>query len=72
MWYRGCVGTGFCGWAVSKQPKRLILTNPFQILFMIIIGGLGSMLGSFIGAAFIVLMPIVLTNVMVYGLVSRP
>jgi len=29
---------------------------------MIIIGGLGSVLGSFLGAAFIVLIPILLTN----------
>jgi len=32
------------------------------VLFMIIIGGLGSILGSFLGAAFIVLVPIFLTN----------
>jgi branched-chain amino acid transport system permease protein len=32
---------------------------------MIIIGGLGTVLGSFLGAAFLVLMPIVLTNTMV-------
>ena len=29
---------------------------------MIIIGGLGSIMGSFLGAAFIVLLPIFLTN----------
>jgi branched-chain amino acid transport system permease protein len=34
----------------------------FDILFMIIIGGLGSILGSFLGAAFIVLLPIFLEN----------
>jgi branched-chain amino acid transport system permease protein len=34
----------------------------FDILFMIIIGGLGSILGSFLGAAFIVLVPIFLDN----------
>jgi branched-chain amino acid transport system permease protein len=34
----------------------------FRILFMIIIGGLGSILGSFLGAAFIVLLPILLNN----------
>ena len=33
-----------------------------QILFMIIIGGLGSILGAFLGAAFIVLLPIFLDN----------
>ena len=30
---------------------------------MIIIGGLGSILGSFLGAAFIVLLPILLNNI---------
>jgi branched-chain amino acid transport system permease protein len=34
----------------------------FLVLFMVIIGGLGSILGSFLGAAFIVLVPIVLSN----------
>jgi len=37
----------------------------FEVLFMIIIGGLGSMLGSFLGAAFVVLLPILLKTVMV-------
>jgi branched-chain amino acid transport system permease protein len=32
----------------------------FQLLFMIIIGGLGSIFGSFIGAAFILLFPLLL------------
>jgi branched-chain amino acid transport system permease protein len=35
----------------------------FLVLFMVIIGGLGSILGSFLGAAFIVLVPIFLANV---------
>jgi branched-chain amino acid transport system permease protein len=35
----------------------------FLVLFMVIIGGLGSILGSFLGAAFIVLVPIFLTRV---------
>ncbi len=37
----------------------------FLVLFMIIIGGLGSILGSFLGAAFMVLMPVFLKNAMV-------
>jgi branched-chain amino acid transport system permease protein len=37
----------------------------FLVLFMVIIGGLGSIFGSFAGAAFMVLMPILLKNVMV-------
>src|SRR5579883_1407036 len=39
------------------------IDRSFQILFMIIIGGLGSILGSFLGAGFIVLLPIFLDNV---------
>lgn len=39
----------------------------FLVLFMVIIGGLGSILGSFLGAGFIVLLPILLKNVMVGG-----
>ena len=35
---------------------------------MIIIGGLGSILGSFLGAAFMVLMPIMLKQSMVDGM----
>ena len=55
-------------WLGSVETAEAFdINQSFQILFMIIIGGLGSMLGSFIGAAFIVLTPIVLTNVMVYG-----
>lgn len=34
----------------------------FRVLFMIIIGGLGTICGSFMGAAFIVLLPIFLNN----------
>ncbi|MBP7240826.1 branched-chain amino acid ABC transporter permease [Amaricoccus sp.] len=40
----------------------------FLVLFMVIIGGLGSILGSFLGAGFMVLLPILLKNVMVGGL----
>lgn len=44
------------------------INQSFLVLFMIIIGGLGSILGSFIGAAFLVLVPVLLKNVMVGGL----
>ncbi len=43
------------------------ISQSFLVLFMIIIGGLGSILGSFLGAAFLVLMPVLLKNVMVGG-----
>lgn len=56
-------------WLGSVETAEAFDINvSFQVLFMIIIGGLGSMMGSFLGAAFIVLMPIVLTNVMVGGM----
>ncbi|MFN6979708.1 MAG: branched-chain amino acid ABC transporter permease [Gemmobacter sp.] len=44
------------------------INKSFLILFMIIIGGLGSIFGSFAGAAFLVLLPVFLKNVLVGGL----
>lgn len=44
------------------------INQSFLVMFMIIIGGLGSILGSFAGAAFLVLMPVLLKNIMVGGL----
>ena len=44
----------------TVEPEAYSLDLSFRILFMIIIGGLGSILGSFLGAAFIVLLPIFL------------
>ena len=41
------------------------IQKSFLILFMIIIGGLGSIFGSFAGAAFMVLLPVLLKNVLV-------
>jgi len=41
------------------------IEKSFLVLFMIIIGGLGSIFGSLAGAAFLVLMPVVLKNIMV-------
>ena len=41
------------------------ITKSFLVLFMIIIGGLGSIFGSFAGAAFLVLLPVLLKNVLV-------
>ncbi len=46
----------------SWEPLAFDVNRSFQILFMIIIGGLGSILGSFLGAAFIVLVPIFLNQ----------
>ena len=44
------------------------IQKSFLVLFMIIIGGLGSIFGSFAGAAFMVLLPVLLKNVFVDGL----
>jgi len=43
------------------------IQKSFLILFMIIIGGLGSIFGSIAGAAFMVLLPVLLKNVLVGG-----
>ncbi|MEN9559316.1 MAG: hypothetical protein RLZZ502_527 [Pseudomonadota bacterium] len=45
----------------TVEPEAYNLDLSFRILFMIIIGGMGSILGSFFGAAFIVLLPVVLS-----------
>ena len=47
----------------SAETLAFDINLSFLILFMIIIGGLGSVLGSFLGASFIVLVPIFLTNI---------
>jgi branched-chain amino acid transport system permease protein len=46
----------------SAETIAFDINVSFLVLFMVIIGGLGSILGSFLGAAFIVLVPILLTN----------
>ena len=52
----------FC-WLGSAETEAFDLINvSFRVLFMIIIGGLGSIGGSILGAAFIILVPIFLTN----------
>ena len=51
----------------TVEPEAYNLDLSFRILFMIIIGGVGSVLGSFLGAAFIVLLPVFL-NILAHGL----
>jgi branched-chain amino acid transport system permease protein len=46
----------------SWEPAAFSIDRSFQLLFMIIIGGLGSIMGSFFGAAFIVTLPIFLNQ----------
>ncbi len=46
----------------SVETQAFAINVSFDVLFMVIIGGLASIMGSFLGAGFIVLMPILLTN----------
>ncbi len=58
----------FAVWLGSAEPTEAFdINQSFLVLFMIIIGGLGSVLGSFLGAAFLVMFPILLKNIMVDG-----
>ena len=59
--YCGVAGAlhAFC-YLGTVEPEAYTLDLSFRILFMIIIGGVGSILGSFLGAAFITLFPIFL------------
>jgi len=50
----------------TVEPEAYNLDLSFRILFMVIIGGVGSILGSFLGAGFIVLLPIFLSVVVHY------
>jgi branched-chain amino acid transport system permease protein len=47
----------------SWEPAAFNIDRSFQLLFMVIIGGLGSVVGSFFGAAFIVMLPLALEQV---------
>lgn len=49
----------------AESGETFGINESFLVLFMIIIGGLGTVLGSFLGAAFVVLMPIGLKNMLV-------
>ncbi len=66
--YCGVAGAlyAFC-YLGTVEPEAFNLDLSFRILFMIIIGGLGSILGSFLGAAFITLFPIFL-NLLTEGI----
>ncbi len=65
--YCGVAGAlyAFC-YLGTVEPEAYNLDLSFRILFMVIIGGLGSILGSFLGAGFIVLLPILLSVIVHY------
>ena len=63
------VSSYFCGvagaamvflWYGSAEYTVFDINQSFSVLFMVIIGGLGSLIGSFFGAAFISILPTVL------------
>lgn len=46
----------------TVEPAGFNLDRSFQILFIVIIGGLGTLRGAFLGAGFIVVLPLVLSR----------
>lgn len=62
------VGVAGALWAFihlgSWEPLAFNIDRSFQLLFIVIIGGLGSIMGSFFGAAFIVILPIFLNQLL--------
>jgi branched-chain amino acid transport system permease protein len=62
--YCGVAGAlyAFC-YLGTVEPEAFNLDLSFRVLFMVIIGGIGSILGAFLGAAFITLLPIFLNVV---------
>jgi len=68
--YVGMAGSlYFSVWlGAAEVTEAFSINQSFYVLFMVIIGGLGTILGSFLGAAFMVLMPILLKNFMVGGI----
>jgi branched-chain amino acid transport system permease protein len=56
----------------SWEPAAFNIDRSFQLLFMVIIGGLGSIMGSFFGAAFIVMLPIFLDQLLPAAVLGMP
>lgn len=62
--YLGVAGTLWAfAYLGTVEPHGFDLNRSFQILFIAIIGGLGSIAGNFLGAAFIVLFPVLLSQI---------
>ncbi|GAB4262108.1 MAG: branched-chain amino acid ABC transporter permease [Pararhodobacter sp.] len=49
----------------AEASEAFSINKSFLVLFMVIIGGLGSILGSFLGAAFLVVLPVLLKIMLV-------
>ncbi len=62
--YCGVAGALFAfTYLKSLEPVAFDIKLSFKILFMVILGGLGTISGAFIGAAFILLFPVLLNSV---------
>ncbi len=47
-------------WLGAAEVESFDVNHSFLILFMVVIGGLGSLVGSFMGAAFIWILPVII------------
>jgi branched-chain amino acid transport system permease protein len=60
------VGVSGALWAFvylgSWEPAAFSVDRSFQLLFMVILGGMGSIMGSFFGAGFIVILPVIINH----------
>ena len=62
--YCGVAGALFAfTYLKSLEPVAFDIKLSFKILFMVILGGLGTINGAFIGAAFILLFPVLLNSI---------
>src|SRR5438477_3387047 len=60
--YCGVAGALFASaYLGTVEPEAFSLDLSFRILFMVIIGGVGTVLGSFLGAAFVTVVPVLLS-----------
>jgi branched-chain amino acid transport system permease protein len=50
-------------WYGAAEPSVFAIQVSFQVLFMVIIGGLGSLIGAYMGAAFIWSLPVIIRAV---------
>jgi len=54
----------------SLEPNAFDINLSFRILFMVIIGGLGTIIGAYLGAGFILLLPVFL-NIAFHAVVGK-
>ncbi len=60
--YCGVAGALFAyAYLGTVEPEAFSLDLSFRVLFMVIIGGMGTVVGAFLGSAFVTLLPVVLS-----------